>query len=385
MDIYRKIVIVIIIIVAAYILYRLIQKRQTILKTVEGTIEGTIEGLSSIPNVTSKRVLSIESANTVSLSLQPLTGNPSNEGKALSSFFIKSSCNTAYDGVDVSTDMIIYVLSRGYRFLDFEVYYDISNGTIVGYSNNGAWPSIANPNVLFSNVVETVIQNCFKNPCPNRGDPLFIQIRPMYQLFNENDDDVTKQMKLANNNQLNTQIEMALGKIADYNVNYKGKVSPDTRIETMMGKVVVVMDNTSNSMNKKTEKFVNIINLSPFSKVGTDSSPKLIVNTYGNMDKQQKIEGSLHEILPFDKKSQLMSYNPNVLNMLSTTPTCNISPMMCWMSSYISGISSMGVSELGSYEILFNNAGGTAFIQLAEAQSYANSNNTKINSNAISV
>jgi hypothetical protein len=56
------------------------------------------------------------------------------------------------------------------------------------------------------------------------------------------------------------------------------------------------------------------------------------------------------------------------------------------MSSYISGSSLMGLSSLGIYETMFNYAGGAAFIEMSQAQSYANSNNhNQLNSKVLSV
>lgn len=397
MDIYRKFAILIIIIIAFYILYRLIAKRQAILhksaSTIPMNIEGmtinqtekngkTIEGLSAIPSATIKRVLDIEKNNSVTLSLKNLTENSSNNSKPLGSFFIKSSFNSAYDGNAVSQDMVLYILSRGYRFLDFEVYYDISNGTFVGFSNTGAWPSVSNTNVLFSDIIETVTQNCFKNPCPNMNDPLFIQIRPMYQLFNDNDDTATKQMKTGKNNQLNTQIETALGKISDYNLQYKGSISANTNINSLMGKIVVIMDNTSNAMNAKTDSLKSKINLSP--AISNNSASKFVIKKYGELEKTQP-DAELYEIIPYDNRNKVMTYNPNVLSIVSDT-ACNICPILAWLPSYISGLSAAGVSELGSYELFFNNAGGSAFIQIDEAKSYANANNTnRLNSKILSV
>jgi hypothetical protein len=52
--------------------------------------------------------------------------------------------------------------------------------------------------------------------------------------------------------------------------------------------------------------------------------------------------------------------------------------MMAWMSSYIGGLSSVGLSQLGEYETMFLKTGGSAFVLLSEAKSYSTLNNPSI-------
>jgi hypothetical protein len=58
--------------------------------------------------------------------------------------------------------------------------------------------------------------------------------------------------------------------------------------------------------------------------------------------------------------------------------------MMAWFSTYIGGYSSAGLSQLGDYENLFLNAGGSAFVLLSEAKTYSTYNDpSKINDNKL--
>ena len=56
--------------------------------------------------------------------------SPKNANLPISQYVIKGSYNSAISGNYVSTDMLYYVLSRGCRFIDFEIYY-IDNSIII--------------------------------------------------------------------------------------------------------------------------------------------------------------------------------------------------------------------------------------------------------------
>lgn len=106
--------------------------------------------------------------------------------KPLMQYCIKGSYNSAYSGNYISDIMVKYVLSRGCRFLDFEIYSDEANNAIVGYSSDPAAvnPTISNKNnVLFQDILKTTIASAFSNQygqtytTTNTNDPLFINIR----------------------------------------------------------------------------------------------------------------------------------------------------------------------------------------------------------------
>lgn len=368
MSILKKIIIVIFLICVIYVLYRLLQKRFIIMQK---------EGLSNI-DVESTKVSALASKNNVPIILSNASKNPKNKSKPLRTFHIKSSFNSAYDGNAISTDMIVYVLSRGYRFLDFEVYYDSESNikeAVIGFSDAGSYPPISNVDVTLSDGLKTVILNAFASPAPNPGDPLFIQIRPMYQLLESTDNPQTINKKIGNNIQLNTQIQRALAILESE--QFKGKVSENLTINDIMRKVIVVMDTESNKMNSKSKELVAMVNMSPQNKSITSF-------TIGNLNGLKEKSGLL-EIMPYDAKHAISTMNPYPFTIINEN-RCNILPMMAWMSSYIGGYQSAGFSELGEYESMFNEAGGAAFIQIDEAISYATSHDTtKIKSQIINV
>ena len=379
MNILQKILIVFIFLMFLYILFRLLKKR---LEIMYETYE--IEGFSAYTN---KNVIALEEANKVPLALTRIS--PTNQTKTLDSFVIKSSLNSAYDGATVSSDMVLYILSRGYRLLDFEVCYAVPTPNeddknpsnvpkaVVGYSTNGAYPSVSNNAVLFTDILNTVVMNAFKNPVPNLEDPLFIQIRPMYQLFSMDDTEETKRAKKSKNNSLNREIEQALDILKP--ASYKGAaITPKTSIQKIMGKVVIIMDKGSNGMNQKTGALASKIHIDPYAK-------GMQIVDYGRLPVPPSAEPIITEILPFDSKRSLLTYNIDILKTVQDRVPCNVLPMMAWLTPYTSGSSSLGVSTLGVYEMTFNDAGGSAFLLMPELTSYAASNGPTLNTELISV
>lgn len=377
MNILQKILLVLIFCMFLYILFRLLKKRFEIMNETEG--------FSAYSN---KKVIAIEQANKIPLGLTRVS--PKNQKNTLDSFVIKSSFDSAYDGETVSTDMVVYVLSRGYRFLDFEVYYaaptpkegeteNPSNApkAVVGCSTRGAHPSTSNNAILFSEVLDTIVRNGFKNPVPNLEDPLFIQIRPMYQLFSVNDTDETKLTKRAKNNALNREIEQALDMLKP--VSYTGgPITPKTPLSKIMGKVVIIMDKGSNGMNQKTGELSSKIHIDPYTK-------GMQIIDHGKLPATPSSEPIITEVVPFDSKHTLLTYNPDILKTVQDRVPFHMLPVMAWLSSYTNGTASLGVSSLGAYEMTFNDAGGSAFLLMPELTSYAASNGPTLNTEKISI
>jgi hypothetical protein len=111
----------------------------------------------------------------------------------LSQYGIKGSYNSANSGTYVSKEAIEYVIQRGCRFLDFEVYIDETGGpisspsmAIVAYSKatingitNTKMVKLDSMNKMsLDDVLSCCISNAFSaSIAPNYGDPLFIQLR----------------------------------------------------------------------------------------------------------------------------------------------------------------------------------------------------------------
>lgn len=141
----------------------------------------------------------------------------------LKDHIVKTSYNTAYTGSMMSMKAISYVLSRGYRFLDFEIFM-VDGAPCVAYSEETN-TSITSSNTLpLGQVLYNVITNGFSAPTPNNGDPLFIQFR------------IKTTDKLC--------YEM-IAKAIDKNLKqrlYKEKVNGMTPLSDIMGKIIIVID-----------------------------------------------------------------------------------------------------------------------------------------------
>ena len=201
MSIFRYLLLIIIIVIFSYILFDLIKARRLIFQKIEKSHmdkenDYYKEGMSNkdadyaavISNLDSIAILATEFPSGVISVQNTLYDLP------LKQFCIKGSYNSAYSGKYVSDEMVKYVLSRGCRFLDFELYYlPISNNPTkdgydicVGYSND---PTAYNPNihnthnVPFYNVLKNTIACAFSSQAgssyvtTNTNDPLFIQLR----------------------------------------------------------------------------------------------------------------------------------------------------------------------------------------------------------------
>jgi len=185
--------------------------------------------------------------------------------KNLSQYAIKGSYNSANSGTYISTNAIEYVLQRGCRFLDFEVYIDEYRGAsatspevaIVAYSSTTI-NNIINTNtikldsknlLLLDDVLMTCVTKAFlSNICPNYGDPLFIQLR----------------LKTGNSSlkPIVNSIEYSLlpRLYMDYTKKTAIKVNETTKLNNIMGKIVLVIDTGLNTTDiTLIEKYINVL------------------------------------------------------------------------------------------------------------------------------
>ena len=194
MDFPRKILILIVILVFSYIIFRLIQKRGLLLSETSKQLVG--QGDTQVPGVAE----SMHSMQESFLGLPSVTVFPTadSELKAMSitdpgpgivnfdktksnlplkEYIIKASYNTPFSGSYVSLDTIKYILSRGCRFIDLEVYL-INDAVYVAQSLEPDNITIDSKNqLLLDDVLGCIVINAFTSPAPNPLDPLFVQLR----------------------------------------------------------------------------------------------------------------------------------------------------------------------------------------------------------------
>ena len=395
MGVWKKITIVIIFLLFIYILFRLIKKRSDILSIIgkEGYTQQTeelpiIEGFeynSGVQAIIKKQT----NTNAIDCSMPNTNG-----AKPLSSFFVKSSFHSAVDSKGyVSIDMVRYVLSRGYRFLDFAVAYtvqdDYYNLTDVRNVSNGGKTSTAcvgylNPDsqyksyIPLSKILDTIQTTAFTAPSPNPGDPIFIQIRPM------NLDGTPA--NITDNPQLYTQIQAAFG-VLQKNKIQKKIVTKDTLLSKIMGKIVIVMEPTSNtSIDSNIGLYIGN-NISTITsglltdkdtiKTDTKNKDKVTSSTYNNKAGATATiqANSLVEIKPMSIDNKILNENPNVYTLFNTL-SANFIPMMAWYDTTITQsvpILNNAKTTLGEYEELFSSS-KSAFVDLKYVKTYSATN-----------
>jgi hypothetical protein len=229
----KKIIIFIIIFITIYILIRLLQKRSDIKMQMnkEGFLgfsseNSELKSANKHKNIGGIANYQVESANL-----------------PLREYCIKASYNTAQTGNYVNIDMISFVLSRGVRFLDFEILF-VGDVPYVAYTTDSAYRNIDSSNkIKFIDVINTIANTAFIAPSPNPGDPLFINLRIK-----------TK----------NKEFFQKIAMIIDSNLKprlYNGKVSGNTKISELMGKIIFIIDKTTSPEYMKYPKCNSDINV----------------------------------------------------------------------------------------------------------------------------
>ena len=275
----------------------------------------------------------------------------------LREYCIKGSYNTAFTGHYINLDMIEYVLSRGCRFLDFEIYYIKEKDIFmpkVGFSTDGTFTILESENsILLDNVLAAVVANAFSDKSPNNKDPLFINLR-----IKSNNPDVYK----------------AVAKSIDYSILSKlfvGKVTNDTPLNKLMDSIVIIIDKTINrdylqlSKCKKNDKtcydlknYTNMesgsetLNLVTYTYVTNQLYLPITVADDNISTDIKKMRLALPDAIPKTKE------NPDVVNFI-TKAGCQITPNRFYYND----------KYLEKYEKLFND-NTSAFVPLAVALPY---------------
>lgn len=203
MKFYKKIVILMILAICGNVVYYLLLKRK------ELTLENFTADISEVNRIMVKTGPGIRTSDGT---------------LALREYCIKSSYNTAVSGQYVSIDAIKYVLSRGCRFLDFEIFL-INDIPCVAYSTDITFITISTKNTItLSDVFKSLIIHGFGGPSPNGNDPLFVQLR-------------IKSTNVDIFNLIGGAIENTLK-----DVLYQGNVTKDTPLDVLKGKLLLVVD-----------------------------------------------------------------------------------------------------------------------------------------------
>ena len=231
-------IIILIFLIFFYIVYRLIQKQNT-----KYVYEGFQEGLetTTITNTTDKML-----------------------SMPLNQVCIKASYNSAFDGKNISIDQLKYVMSKGCRFLDFELYLDSSGNIVVNYSTDPTYTTYINTNtstdvnspsiaVSFKKImtaindsyVETSADRKNTYVTPNPNDPLFVQLR-------------IKTDAKKNDNRIYDAVANVLSNFTDK--LHKTQINGDTKLSDLKRKIIIVMDKSINpNYPESFDEYVHII------------------------------------------------------------------------------------------------------------------------------
>ena len=280
-------------------------------------------------------------------------------GEFLKEYIIKGSYNTAVTGKYVNLDMIGYVLSRGCRFVDFEVLY-FDDKAVVSTTSDPNYMVIDTENVIpLSSALSSTVSQAFSRPSPNFKDPLFIHLR-----IKSKDAGVYKQV----------------GKAVDFALKdklYKGVVDQNTKMSDIMEKAVLIIDKTIDRDYRQhttcpagqnncyplddyisLESGTELLNNQNYTQILNEKSTSLTIRDDSNIGTDvQKYRLALP-----DKKTD-NSKNPNIEDMIMLH-NIQIVPYRF----YIKG------NELNEYEELFNDL-GFGIVPLSSANAYYTSKN----------
>jgi len=220
MEFYKKIIILLTLIIFSYLLYKLIKRR--------GKLQAISEKPTNIEEFDNYEAGGEVSASKDTENNSGIANIIQSEGDmAIKEYVIKSSYNSAVSGKYVSLEMLKYVISRGCRFLDFEIH-SFDEEPYVCYTNEVIPTNIDSANkIKFEEILSCVRANSFMDPAPNPEDPLFIHLR-IKSNTKETYDNVAKIIDKTIGDKLNTC-----------------DVTPNTKLWNLRGKIVLIIDKTS--------------------------------------------------------------------------------------------------------------------------------------------
>jgi hypothetical protein len=364
----RKILIIIVILLSSFILWKLLAKRVVLQKKLE-TESFTLFGSASTREINNLKI-------TGGVNIK----NCTHIGLPLKEYCIKAAYNSAVTGYYVNLDMIKYVLSRGCRFLDFEIFYvgtktyDINGSPKitykprVAYSTDKTFTTIDTENsLLLDDVLTTVVTNAFSSPCPNLRDPLFINLR-----IKSNNKDVYKAVATSIHNILTPKLYVDTTSVQTPQPIIK--VTKSTLLSQIMGKAIICMDSTidskySDDTNKCSgaEPIDTCYNLTDFINIDT-SSEDLTLQTYHDVINHERVPIKVDHILMTTNIETMKYVVPDTKYDNSLNP--NISDFILKYGIQIPAFRFYkNDKKLMNYETFFND-NSSAFVPLAIASTY---------------
>ena len=271
MNIGRKILILIIVVLFSYIIYSLMQYRRTIISSINEykSKKMQIEGFNTedddpnkdaieadIKSISNKILVQIDNEN------KPIiykNYDPNHNDEKIKDMFIKASYNSAFTGRYLSSKMVKFCLSQGCRFLDFEV--DVSDSIVVVTckNTNGINKTVTGAkNPAFLDILQCTLDAAFrlnsgsKYPITNVNDPLFINIRCSQSKYDTNVYPLLKKLMSDDNYKSYLHFTDDTTNFTNYNIGAKPYSLSDTPISTLKNKAIILFCSTDNNSNSST-------------------------------------------------------------------------------------------------------------------------------------
>jgi hypothetical protein len=232
MHIIKKLLILFIIIITFFIIYNLFNQRSENRKQMTAEMKKiSHEGfsLSTIISSAANPDEEVKQLPVVGVNIQAIPETQLD--LPLREFIVKSSYNSGISGKFASTHAIKYVLNRGCRLLDFEVY-TRDGSEYISFANDEEFSSLGTNNrepyrLKLSNAFNMIGGSAFSSDSPSPNDPIFIHLRVKNNL---------------------REAYQRIAKAIDYAFNSRlvtDTVNSSTPIRNLLGKVVIIMDKTS--------------------------------------------------------------------------------------------------------------------------------------------
>ena len=261
-------------------------------------------------------------------------------------FLVKAAYNAACTGNYMNSEMIKHVLSRGCRFLDFQLYYDTDAQTVMvsSFMSDNVTKTVKS-DLPLGDALKTIGQFGFSGPSQNLADPLCLQFR--FNLSNQYGvSQYADEMKTMVATLLETRLQDRF---------YGSKVKLSTPISDLIGKYVIVSD-TPISDKKNGKDLVNI-------DIGRGSFPRFTSKDVDNYMSNYLV------IDPATKKSNttMIKFVEPIAGDTANLPATRI--MNQYSSQVVEQMYYVLDRNLTEYETMYYNF-GTAFVPLYMAKEY---------------
>jgi hypothetical protein len=268
MHIVKKLMILVIVVASFAIIYKLVQEN-TIMRNQMAEMK--YETFQTEIQKESTELLENAKTQGLELTVKPLSEKSKQLDFPLRDFMIKSSYNSAIIEKTSSREAIEFVIGRGCRLLDFEIY-TRDTKEYVSDSNDPEYRDLQTGLTLsFEQAMTAIAANAFSSPAPAPTDPLFIHLR-------------IKNHSKAAYKRISKIIRDVFG-----NKLYMGSVNGSTPIRQLIGKVVIIVDAMSAPdyyrYSKCSETELNCVPLTDLVNLvsGTVELPKYSFTNYSDL------------------------------------------------------------------------------------------------------